>query len=73
MNNDNGDLANQTIAIGGLTLRDYFAGQALAGLLSNPKLEKSIRENGGARGGWIEESAWSWANAMIELRDKVHD
>ena len=51
-------------------LRDYFAGKALQGLLSNPKLADEIKKHGGAHSGWIEESAWSWAKAMIEIKLK---
>ena len=55
------------------TLRDKFAMCALQGLLSNPKLQQQIIEKGGARGGWIEESAWSWANSMMEIRKRGKD
>ena len=54
----------------GMTLRDYFAGQAMQGLLSNPKLMDSIIKEGGAYSGWVEESAWSWADGMLKARDK---
>jgi hypothetical protein len=50
----------------GMTLREYFAGQALQGLLANPKLQAYITEMGGARGGWIEKSAVGWADALIK-------
>jgi hypothetical protein len=50
----------------GMTLREYFAGQAMQGLLANSKLADHIRETGGARGGWIEESAVGWADALIK-------
>ena len=45
----------------GMTLRDYFAGMALQGMLANPKLESQY---------WIEESAWVVADAMIKERSK---
>lgn len=48
-------------------LRDYFAGQALEGLLSNPKLEKAILEHGQS---WIEKTAWIFADKMLERRNK---
>jgi hypothetical protein len=54
-------------------IRDKFAMCALQGLLSNPKLKQQIIEKGGARGGWIEESAWSWANSMMEIRKRGKD
>lgn len=51
-----------------VTLRDQFAMAALTGLLANPKLQPEILKTGGAYGGWIEGSAWSWADAMMEKR-----
>ena len=54
----------------GMTLRDYFAAKAMQGMLSNPKLAKEILDHGGAFGGWIEESAFSWADAMLKARGK---
>lgn len=55
---------------GGISLRDYFAAKALQGLLANPKLQQEILKNGGALGGWIEESAYGFANAMLKARTK---
>jgi hypothetical protein len=52
----------------GMGLRDYFAGQALQGLLANPKLASHILKEGGAYGGWVEHSAYGWADAMIKAR-----
>jgi len=52
----------------GMSLRDYYAGQALMGLLSNPKLAPEILKRGGAHGGWIEESVWGWADATLKKR-----
>jgi hypothetical protein len=49
-----------------MTLRDYFAGQALVGLLANPKLEKAILE----KQDWIERTVWLWADAVIDRRHK---
>jgi len=49
-------------------LRNYFAGKALQGLLANPKLADEIKKHGGAWGGWIEESAWGWADGMIKFK-----
>ena len=54
----------------GMTLRDYFAATAMQGLLSNPKLHEHILKQGGAFGGWIEESAYSWADAMLKAREQ---
>ena len=49
-------------------LRDQFAMAALQGLLANPKLQQQILKTGGAKGGWVEESAWGWADGMMETR-----
>ena len=53
-----------------ITLRDYFAGAALQGLLANPKLQKEILKQGGAQSGWIEESAYAFANAMLKTDER---
>ena len=53
----------------GMDLRDYFAGLAMQGLLANPKLADEIRKQGGAYSGWIEDSAYSWADAMMKARE----
>jgi hypothetical protein len=52
----------------GMALRDYFAAKAMQGLLSNPKLANEILKNGGAQSGWIEDSAWAFADAMLKAR-----
>ena len=49
-----------------VTRRDYFAAMALQGLLANPKLAEAIQK----REGWIEESAWQWADKVLEMREK---
>ncbi len=51
-----------------MTMRDIFAAHALQGLLANPKLQEQILKGGGARSGWIEESAYAFADAMLEKR-----
>lgn len=53
-----------------MTLRDHFAALAMQGLFANPKLEKQIVQGGGAFGGWIESSAYAWADAMLKERNK---
>lgn len=50
-------------------MRDYFAAKAMQALLSNPKLHAEILKQGGAQAGWIEMSAWGWADKMLEKRD----
>lgn len=54
----------------GMTLRDYFAGKALQGLLANPKLQSEILKKGGCHSGWIEDSAWAFADEMMKARTK---
>jgi hypothetical protein len=49
-----------------VTRRDYFAAKALQGLLANPKLAEAIKK----QEGWIEESAWQWADKILEMREK---
>ena len=51
----------------GMTLRDYFAAKAMQGLLANPKLQEQILKAGQS---WIEESAYAFADAMLEARKK---
>ena len=50
--------------VGGMTLRDWFAGQALMGVLSNSKLDERVGENRVAR------SAYEIADAMLKARKK---
>ena len=52
----------------GMTLRDYFAAKAMQGLLSNPKLQNEILKQGGCHSGWIEISAWAFADEMLKAR-----
>jgi hypothetical protein len=47
---------------GGMTLRDYFAGQALAGILCDPDCHASIAK--------LVDSAYRYADAMLAARDK---
>ena len=54
----------------GMDLRDYFAGQALQGMLANPKLQAQILMAGQS---WIEESAWQVADAMMKAREVKND
>jgi len=50
-----------------MTVRDWYAGIAMQGMLSNEKLHKQILEAGQS---WIEESAWAVADAMLKEREK---
>jgi hypothetical protein len=47
----------------GMSLRDYFAGHALAGLLSDETIERVTPEG-------YAKSAYDYAEAMIEERTK---
>ena len=49
--------------------RDQFAMAALTGLLANPKLQDEILKKGGANSGWIEQSAYAFADAMMKTRE----
>jgi hypothetical protein len=53
---------------GGMTLRDYFAGQALVGLLSHPdtKVDPSIPR---ALVRLMKEGPFAMADAMLEARE----
>ena len=52
-----------------MSLLDYYAGLAMQGMLSNPKLEKQILTQGQS---WIEESAWKVAESMIKTKEAMH-
>ncbi len=47
----------------GMTLRDYFAGQALVGLFSNPRTGEKVTT-------WEEDAAFAYraADAMLKAR-----
>ncbi len=49
-----------------MTLRDYYAGLAMQGMLANPKLQEQIIKAGQS---WIEESAYAVADAMLKARE----
>ena len=51
-----------------MSLLDYYAGLAMQGMLSNPKLHDQILNQGQS---WIEESAWKVAEAMIKTKETV--
>jgi hypothetical protein len=52
----------------GMTIRDVYAGLAMQGLLANPKLQNEILAKGGCKSGWIETSAWAFADEMLKTR-----
>lgn len=55
----------------GMTLRDYFAGQALMGVISNPNTPDQLIGMGfeGAKD-HVAEYAYAAADAMLAARDK---
>lgn len=52
----------------GMTLRDWFAGQALAGLLANPELAKAMDGREGTDPAAL--LAFAFADSMLEQRKK---
>ena len=52
----------------GMSLRDYFAGQALAGVLANPTLEQHDKTISGAEA--VAIGAYDIADAMLAERNK---
>ena len=46
--------------------RDLFAAAALQGLLANANLKAEIIKSGGCSSGWIETSAWGFADEMLK-------
>jgi hypothetical protein len=52
------------------SLRDLFAGFAMAGLLANPKLAEIIKKEGPE---FIDRNVWLYADKVIERRDKNNE
>lgn len=71
------DTTGQSSASSGMSLRDYFAGQALAGLMTNPELQlevvkAQIVKPGREKltiGGCLAYHCFDLANAMLEARN----
>lgn len=55
---------DKRMTVGGMTLRDYFAGQALAGILMNYTTQKF-----GASEKTVGEAAYQYADAMLAARE----
>jgi hypothetical protein len=58
---NSGSPTTETVSYTGMSLRDYFAGQAMAGILA--------RSGGDDRSAYAKV-AYSYANAMIKERNK---
>ena len=58
--------------VSGMTLRDYFAGQALAGFCSNQNWLENAKSKAASNplGDIVSAAAYAVADAMIEARDK---
>lgn len=54
----------------GMTLRDYFAGQALAGMLSDPTASNGLSARGMALAASYATAAYLHADAMLAERQK---
>lgn len=52
----------------GMTLRDYFAAQALASMLANPDKEGAKRGKAGLM--FFPGYAYEWADAMLKARNE---
>ena len=50
----------------GMTLRDWFAGQALAGILANSDFIRATKESGMS----MSENAYAYADAMLKAREE---
>ena len=58
----------------GMTLRDWFAGQALAGLCANPSVMQSVAKLGPSEGAKvIATMVHDISNALLAEREKRND
>lgn len=53
----------------GMTLRDYFAGQALMAIISKAELEKVPLDDGSDVERCVARGAYSYADAMLAVRE----
>ena len=57
----------------GMSLRDWFAGQALAGILGNIDMARGVgvlaKQAGEAPEGYLAEVAYAHADAMLKARE----
>jgi len=54
-------------SVGGMTLRDWFAGQALAGIMTRLDLE-SMND---CESYWVAEQAYNMANDMLDVKENI--
>ena len=63
------DKTRQDVQWTGMTLRDWFAGQALAGLCSNPKYAEALAKADTTLGQHVGITAFGAADAMLRERE----
>jgi hypothetical protein len=57
----------------GMSLRDWFAGQALAGMLAGPDMKNNLllgNPDGRELEAWMAEQSYEYADAMLKAREK---
>jgi hypothetical protein len=69
-----GSGAGNWVNTGGMTLRDWFAGQALAGILADdslvsPEMLKMFGSEGKTRGDIASVASYAYADAMLTARE----
>ncbi len=60
----------QPIPSAGMSLREWYAGKALQGLLSNPKICDTLLALGKLRFAGVAQDAFVYADAMLAARAK---
>lgn len=64
------DAPQESYGMGGMSLRDWFAGQALAGMCANYKLLQNIKAEYIEPESVLADYAFKAADAMIEVREE---
>ena len=67
---DNHRYNGRVYSEGGMTLRDYFAAKALAGMLRKGSIPPELRKTGLTERGWVS-AAYKVADAMLNERAKL--
>lgn len=55
--------------IGGMTLRDYFAAKAMAGMLADPDTARTVQKARRKMDEAVAELAYMYADAMLKARE----